>query len=139
VFAHSGRKFCGNFGFLPGSGRAIILASFQDAGKWQSRRQWLNKCVMWTRDLLGRCLRHSLGMPSIPQALPAFRDDFLDIPVALINPQSYKRHCCLEGVFTDPYRSNEPGEGCITSLRKREGDMIFPYSWCRMTSLWHVV
>jgi hypothetical protein len=28
-----GRKFCGNFGFLPGLGRAIILASFQDAGK----------------------------------------------------------------------------------------------------------
>jgi hypothetical protein len=23
--------------------------------------------------------------------------------------------------------------------RKREGHMIFPYSWCRMTSSWHVV
>jgi hypothetical protein len=68
------RKFCVNFGFLPGFGRAIILASFQDAGKWQSRRQWLNKCFMWTRDLLGRCLRHSFVMPSIPQALPTFRD-----------------------------------------------------------------
>jgi hypothetical protein len=38
------------------------------------QRQWLNKCVMWTRDLLGRCLRYSFGMPSIPQALPTFRD-----------------------------------------------------------------
>jgi hypothetical protein len=28
-----GRKFLGNFGFLPGFGRAMILASFQDAGK----------------------------------------------------------------------------------------------------------
>jgi hypothetical protein len=31
-----GRKFHGKFGFLPGFGRAIILVSFQDAGKWQS-------------------------------------------------------------------------------------------------------
>jgi hypothetical protein len=69
-----GRKFCGNFGFLPGFGLAIILTSFQGAGKWQSQRQWLNKCVMWTRDLLGKCLRYSFGLPSIPQALPTFRD-----------------------------------------------------------------
>jgi hypothetical protein len=28
-----GSKFSGNFGFLPGFGKAVILASFQDAGK----------------------------------------------------------------------------------------------------------
>jgi hypothetical protein len=27
-----------------------------------------------TRDLLGKCLRHSFGMPSIPQAFPSFKD-----------------------------------------------------------------
>jgi hypothetical protein len=28
-----GRKYFGNFGVLPGFGKAIILASFQDVGK----------------------------------------------------------------------------------------------------------
>jgi hypothetical protein len=69
-----GPKFSGNFGLLPGSGRAMILASFQGAGKWQSLRQRLNRWITWTRDLLGRCLRHSFGMSSIPQALPSFKD-----------------------------------------------------------------
>jgi hypothetical protein len=35
---------------------------------YDSLRQWLSKCVNWTKGLLGRCLRHSFGMPSIPQA-----------------------------------------------------------------------
>jgi hypothetical protein len=29
--------------------------------------------IMWTTGLLGRCLRHSLGMSSSPQAFPNFR------------------------------------------------------------------
>jgi hypothetical protein len=70
----TGRKFSGNFGFLPGFGRAMILAFFQGDGKSQSLRQWLNRRVTWTRDLSGRCLRHSFGKPSIPQAFPSFKD-----------------------------------------------------------------
>jgi hypothetical protein len=31
----------------------MIFASFQGAGKWPSRRQWFNKCVKCTKDLLG--------------------------------------------------------------------------------------
>jgi hypothetical protein len=67
-----GRKFRGNFGFLPGFG-IMILASFQNAGKLQSRKHWLNKCVMWTRDL-GRFLKQRFGMPSIPQTFRNIRD-----------------------------------------------------------------
>jgi hypothetical protein len=67
-------KFLGNFGFLPDFGKAMILASSQVAGKWQSLRQWLNRWVTWTRDILGRCLKHLFGMPSIPQAFPSFKD-----------------------------------------------------------------
>jgi hypothetical protein len=63
-----GRKFWGNLGPLPGFGKVIAFASFQDTGKCDSRMQWLNKWVRCTNGLLGRCLRHSFGMPSIPQA-----------------------------------------------------------------------
>jgi hypothetical protein len=37
-----GRKFCGNFGFLPGFGKVITFSSFQDVGKCASRIQWLS-------------------------------------------------------------------------------------------------
>jgi hypothetical protein len=50
-----GRKF----GFLPSFGRVMIFVSFQGAGKWLSRKQWLNKCVKCTRGLLGKCRRRS--------------------------------------------------------------------------------
>jgi hypothetical protein len=34
----------------------------------------------------------------------------------------------MEGVITDPLRSNEPGEGCVLRhSRKRKGHVIFPY------------
>jgi hypothetical protein len=36
-----GRRFYGNFWSLPGFGNVMIFASFQDFGKWDSRRQWL--------------------------------------------------------------------------------------------------
>jgi hypothetical protein len=69
-----GRKFWGNFGSLPVFGRVMIFASFQDCGKWDSRKQWLNKWVKCTNGRLGRCLRHSFGMPSIPQAFLNFKE-----------------------------------------------------------------
>jgi hypothetical protein len=40
-----GLKFCGNFESLPGFGEVIILASFQELGKYDSRKQWLNRWV----------------------------------------------------------------------------------------------
>jgi hypothetical protein len=42
--------------------------------KWDSRRQWLNKCARCTSGLLGQCLRYSFGIPSSPQALLNFND-----------------------------------------------------------------
>jgi hypothetical protein len=69
-----GRKFWGNFGSLPGFGNVMIFASFQDLGKWDSRRQWLNKCVKCTNGRLGRYLMHSFGMPSIPQDFLNFKE-----------------------------------------------------------------
>jgi hypothetical protein len=39
----------------------------------------------------------------------------------------------MEGAFTDPLRSNEPGEGCVLRhWRKRKVHVIFPY--CCVTS-----
>jgi hypothetical protein len=48
-------KLCGNFGSLPGFGNVITSASYQGFGKWDSRMQWLNKCVRRTNGLLGIC------------------------------------------------------------------------------------
>jgi hypothetical protein len=62
-----GRKFWGNFVSLPGFGNVTTFVSLQDFGKWDSRRQWLNTCVKCTSGLLGRCLRHSFGIPSVLQ------------------------------------------------------------------------
>jgi hypothetical protein len=52
----TGHRFWGNLGSLPS------YTSFQGCGKWDSWKQWLNKCMIWTNGLLGRCLRHSFGM-----------------------------------------------------------------------------
>jgi hypothetical protein len=73
-----GRKFWGNFGSLPAFGSVIAFVYFQGFGKWNSRRQWLNKCVRYTSGRLGRCLRHSFGIPSRPQAFLNF-NEFADI------------------------------------------------------------
>jgi hypothetical protein len=67
-----GHKFCGILGSLLGCGNVIYFASFQAFRKWDSRRQWLNKCVRCTSCFLGRCLRHSLEIPSSPQAFLNF-------------------------------------------------------------------
>jgi len=40
-----GLKFCGNFGSFPGFGKTITLASFQEDGKYDNRKQRLNKYV----------------------------------------------------------------------------------------------
>jgi hypothetical protein len=40
-----GLKFCENFGFLPVFGKVITLDTFQEDGKYDNRKQWLNKCV----------------------------------------------------------------------------------------------
>jgi hypothetical protein len=63
-----GRKFWGNLGPLSGFGMATTFAPFQNAWKCESRTQWLIKWLKWANGLLGRCLRHLFGIPSIPQA-----------------------------------------------------------------------
>jgi hypothetical protein len=67
-------KFLGNFGCLQRFGKVIIFVSFQDFGKCDNRRQWLNKCVKCRSGLLRRCLRHSFGIPSISQAFLSSSD-----------------------------------------------------------------
>jgi hypothetical protein len=62
-----------------------------------------------------RAFRNCL-LPRTYSSNSFIKTEFLDVPVPLRNPQSYKSYCCLKGVFTDPYRNNEPGEGCVTSL-----------------------
>jgi hypothetical protein len=42
-----GLKICGDLGSLPGFGKVIIFASFQAFGKYDSLRQWLNRCIKW--------------------------------------------------------------------------------------------
>jgi hypothetical protein len=69
-----GRKFWRHFRSLPGFGKVIIFASFQEFGKWDNLKQWLNRWVKCTNGLLERCLRHSFGMPWIPQAFFNFND-----------------------------------------------------------------
>jgi hypothetical protein len=69
-----GRRFCGILGSLPGFGRATTLASFQGIGKCVSQIQRFIKWVRWTNGLLGRSLRHSFGIPSIPQAFLTFKE-----------------------------------------------------------------
>jgi hypothetical protein len=47
-----GRKFLRNFGSLPGFGNVMTFAPLQDFGKWDSRKQWLNKCVKCANGLI---------------------------------------------------------------------------------------
>jgi hypothetical protein len=67
-------KFWGNFGSLPGFSNILTCSFIQDFGKWDSQRQWLNKCVRCTSCLLEMCLRHSFGIPSSLQALLNFNE-----------------------------------------------------------------
>jgi hypothetical protein len=69
-----GRKFWGRLVSLQGFGNVITFASFQGFRKWDSRMQWLNKCVRCTNGLLGRCLRHWFGIPSSPQVFLSFSE-----------------------------------------------------------------
>jgi hypothetical protein len=69
-----GRNFWRKVLSLPGFGRLMIYTSFQGAWRWLSRKQWLNKRVKCIRDLLGRCRRHSFGIPSKPQAFLNFKN-----------------------------------------------------------------
>jgi hypothetical protein len=71
-----GRKWWRNFGSLRGFGNIMTFASFQDFGKWNRRRQWLNtsKCIRCNSGLLGRCMRHSFIIPSSPQAFLNFNE-----------------------------------------------------------------
>jgi hypothetical protein len=69
-----GCKFWGNFGSLPGFGNVMTFVSFQNFGKWDSQRQCIYKCVKCTSGLLGRRLRHSFGMLSIPLAFLNFKE-----------------------------------------------------------------
>jgi hypothetical protein len=64
-----GRKLWGHFGSLLGFVNVMTFPFFHDFGKWDSRRQWLNKC-----GLLGRCLRHSFWIPSSPKAFINFNE-----------------------------------------------------------------
>jgi hypothetical protein len=52
----------------------MTFASFQDFGKRDSPRQWLNKCVKCTNGRLRMCLRHSFGMRPIPQDFFNFKE-----------------------------------------------------------------
>jgi hypothetical protein len=67
-----GRKFWANFGSLPGFDNIINFASSQGFGKWDGRKQWLNKCVRCTSCIFRRCLRHSFWMPSSSQVFHNF-------------------------------------------------------------------
>jgi hypothetical protein len=63
-----------NLGFIPSFGSVITFASFQELGISDSHMQLIIKCVNWTGDLLGRCLRHSFGMPLIPHVFFNFKE-----------------------------------------------------------------
>jgi hypothetical protein len=64
-----GHKFWGNFWSLRCYGNVMNFAFFQDFGKWDSRRQWLNKCIKCTNGRLGRYLMYSFVMPSTSRNL----------------------------------------------------------------------
>jgi hypothetical protein len=69
-----GHKFSRKFVLLQGFWNVINFASFRGYGKWNSRRQWLNEWVRCTSGLLGRCLKHSFGIPPGSQAFPNFNE-----------------------------------------------------------------
>jgi hypothetical protein len=72
-------RFGGELGSLHGFGKDIFFASFQDVGTWEGQMQWIMKCVRYTSGPLGKYLRHSFCMPSIPQAFPCFRELLISI------------------------------------------------------------
>jgi hypothetical protein len=78
-----GRKFWGNFWPLPGFGNVTNFVSFQGFGIWDSRRQWLNKCVRCISGLIGRWLRHSFGIPSSPQTFLNF-SEFINLRISQV-------------------------------------------------------
>jgi hypothetical protein len=49
-----------------------MFASLHCLGKCDKEKVFLNKCVKYTSGLLGMCLRHSFGIPSIPDAFLNF-------------------------------------------------------------------
>jgi hypothetical protein len=61
-------KFWGNFGYILGFSNVVTFASFKGFGKWNSQRQWLNKCVRCNSGFLGRYLRFLFGIPSSQEA-----------------------------------------------------------------------
>jgi len=52
-----GRKFFVSFASLPGFGNVTTFDSLKSNEKCDSRKQCLNKCVMCSSGLLGRCLK----------------------------------------------------------------------------------
>jgi hypothetical protein len=68
-----GRKFRGNFGSLPGFGNAN-LCFFPMLRKMGQSKAVINERVTCTSGPLGRCLRHSFGIPSSPLAFLIFNE-----------------------------------------------------------------
>jgi hypothetical protein len=111
-----GPKFWENFMTLPGFGNFMIFVSFQDFAKWNSRRQWLNKCVKCTNVRLGRCLMHSFGMPSIPQGFLNFKE--------------LNNFCKLHGLILS---------GGLFMISSRVWTLVFTRrSWFSSQNLWRV-
>jgi hypothetical protein len=106
------RKFWKNLGSLPGLNKVITFASIQGFGKWECRRQSLNKWVRWNNGRLGTCLRHSFGMPSFPQAFLNFKE-FINICQRL-----------LEGFLSTDYSR----AGTLTATRRSWRRMLDEYS-----------
>jgi hypothetical protein len=69
-----GRKSWRTSGPLTHFGKAITFDSFQNFGKWGSRKQWLNKCVRCATGLLEKCLRHLFRIRSSPEAFLSFNE-----------------------------------------------------------------
>jgi hypothetical protein len=88
-----GCQFGGNLGSLPGFGNLITFAPFQGFVKWDSERQWLNKCVRCTSGVPGRWLGHSLGIPSSPQVFLNFNELLIYVcHKVLLSPAGYHLH-----------------------------------------------
>jgi hypothetical protein len=129
-----GRKFWGNFESLPVFGSVKIFASFQHCRKWNSWKQWLNEWVKCTNGRLGRYLRHSFGMSSIPQAILNFKEfinfcksDGLIIWRGLLPPPAFHGFRHTNHVVWTEF----PVSNCVGFL----GPMKFK-TWNTMNSSW---
>jgi hypothetical protein len=71
----------------------LYFVSFQNFGKCDNQRQVLNKCVKCTSGPLGRCLRHSFG---IPQFHRTFAVSMILIISVCHRVLLYPRGCCLQ-------------------------------------------